>query len=34
VIGINYIFPEWLKKELDKIMGTLHPMGSPYIKSL
>jgi hypothetical protein len=30
-IGINYLFPEWIKKELDKILGTLHPMGSPYM---
>jgi hypothetical protein len=31
VKGINYLFPEWIKKELDKIFGTLHHMGSPYV---
>jgi hypothetical protein len=25
-VGINYIFPEWINKELDKILGTLHFM--------
>jgi hypothetical protein len=30
-IGINYLFPEWIKKGLDKILGTLHAMGNPYV---
>jgi hypothetical protein len=31
LISINYLFPEWIKKGLDKILGTLHPMGSLYV---
>jgi hypothetical protein len=27
-VGINYFFPEWIKKGLDNILGTLLSMGS------
>jgi hypothetical protein len=31
LIGIIYLSPEGIKKGLDKILGTLHPMGNPYV---
>jgi hypothetical protein len=27
----NTLFPEWIKKELDKILSNLPLMGSPYV---
>jgi hypothetical protein len=29
--NINDLFPEWIKKGLDKILSTQPPMGNPYV---